>query len=128
MLLVRFVTGTECGYMSATLVNMGIPGACANALSAVSGEVYDFNLAAGNGELNPSDGPNGTPGDEVVYEFTATVNGTHNVTVTNDDGLVDLFVGELCSEDDFTYIEQVTQFHLHSLDLVAGTTYYFHGG
>ena len=119
------VTGTECGYMSATLVNMGIPGACANAITAVSGEVYDFNLASGNGELNPSDGPNGTPGDEVVYEFTATVNGTHNVTVTNDDGLVDLFVGELCSEDDFTFIEQVTQFHLHSLDLVAGTTYYF---
>ena len=61
---------------------------------AVSGEVYDFNLAAGNGELNPSDGPNGTPGDEVVYEFTATVSGTHEVTVTNDDGLVDLFVGK----------------------------------
>ncbi|MDC0600227.1 HYR domain-containing protein, partial [Flavobacteriales bacterium] len=117
--------GTECGYMEATLVNLGIPGACANAVVAVSGEVYDFNLAAGNGELNPSDGPNGTPGDEVVYEFTATVNGTHNVTVTNDDGLVDLFVGEVCSEDDFTYVEQVSQFHLHSLDLVAGSTYYF---
>ncbi len=117
--------GTECGYMEATLVNLGIPGACANAVVAVSGEVYDFNLAAGNGELNPPDGPNGTPGDEVVYEFTATVNGTHNVTVTNDDGLVDLFVGELCSEDDFMYLEQVSQFHLHSLDLVAGSTYYF---
>ena len=118
-------TGTDCGYMEATLVNLGIPGACANAVVAVSGEVYDFNLAAGNGELNPTDGPNGTPGDEVVYEFTATVSGTHEVTVTNDDGLVDLFVGEVCSEDDFTYIEQVSQFHLHSLELVAGTTYYF---
>ena len=117
--------GTECGYMSATLVNMGIPGACANAVVAVSGEVYDYNLAAGNGELNPSDGPNGTPGDEVVYEFTATVSGTHEVTVSNDDGLVDLFVGEVCSEDDFSYIEEVSQLHLHSLDLVAGTTYYF---
>ena len=40
--------------MEATLVNLGIPGACANAVVAVSGEVYDFNLAAGNGELNPS--------------------------------------------------------------------------
>jgi hypothetical protein len=117
--------GTECGYMSATLVNMGIPGACANAVVAVSGDVYDYNLAAGNGELNPSDGPNGTPGDEVVYEFTATVSGTHEVTVSNDDGLVDLFVGEVCSEDDFSYIEEVSQLHLHSLDLVAGTTYYF---
>ena len=59
-------TGIECGSMTATLVNLGIPGACANAVVAVSGEVYDFNLAAGNGELNPTDGPNGTPGDEVV--------------------------------------------------------------
>ena len=118
-------TGLDCGSMTATLVNLGIPNACANAVVAVSGEVYDFNLAAGNGEFNPSDGPNGTPGDEVVYEFTATVNGTHLVTVTNEEYFVDLFVGEACSEDDFTYIEQVSQYHLHSLELVAGTTYYF---
>ena len=46
------------------------------------GAAEPFSLPAGAGAWNPPS-PFGTPGQEAVFEFTATITGSHTITITN---------------------------------------------
>lgn len=85
-----------------------------------------YSLSAGNGAWNPP-GPWGTPGNEQVIEFTATVSGVHSVTVSHSGGgWVDLFLKTgSCNSSSWTYVDDILSSSTNQITLIAGITYYF---
>ena len=85
-----------------------------------------YSLGSGSGAWNPP-GPWGTPGNEQVYEFTATNSGVHEINVSHaSGGWVDLFIKSgSCSQNGWTYVDDVYSSSVNYITLNAGQTYYF---
>lgn len=85
-----------------------------------------YNLSSGSGAWNPP-GPWGTPGNEQVYEFTAQYSGIHQINVTHaSSGWVDLFIKSgNCSQNGWTYIDDIFSSSTNNVSLIAGQTYHF---
>ena len=98
---------------------------CNSISSLTCGSSANFSLSAGNGSWNPP-GPWGTPGNEAVFEYTAPFTGPYDISVTNSGFYVDLFIKSgSCSSTGWTYIDDVFTTATNTVNLVAGTTYYF---
>ena len=82
---------SSCMWLKATRVS-GVAANPCNSITSLTtcGSTGTFSLS-GSGAWNPP-GPWGTPGEEQVFSFTATVSGSHAITVTNSGYYVDLFV------------------------------------
>ena len=85
-----------------------------------------YNLASGTGTWNPP-GPWGTPGNEQVYEFTATVSGVHQINMSHSSGgWVDLFIKSgSCNQNGWTYVDDIYSSATNYITLNAGQTYHF---
>ena len=87
----------------------------------------DFSLS-GAGAFN-GNGPYSTPGEEVIYSYTAPYSGDFEIGISHTGGFyVDLFVTEAsngCSGTGWTYIDDIFSSATNDVFLVGGTTYYF---
>lgn len=115
---------------SITCGTVTIPSAC-NSISPIGNcpvATKPFSLAAGNGTIN-NVGPFGTPGNERIYTFTATVSGNYQVTLNNTtSGYVDLFFKSgACGATGWTYVDDIAGLSTvtNTVTLVGGTTYLF---
>lgn len=99
---------------------------CTFSESLNCGNIGTFNLASGNGSWNPP-GPWGTPGNEQVFEFTATSAGVHQINVSHSgNGWVDLFIKSGgCNQNGWTYVDDVLSSSTNNISLIAGVTYQF---
>lgn len=99
---------------------------CQNSVSANCNQSIPYTLSSGNGAWNPP-GPWGTPGNEQVIEFTATVSGVQSISVTHSGGgWVDLFIKTgACNGNSWTYVDDIFSSGTNNISLNAGTTYYF---
>lgn len=128
VLIDRFNCGSQssCMTLRATRLTGGAPppDPC-NSLTQLScGQTGTFSLSGG-GSWNPP-GPWGTPGEEAVFEFTASISGSHSIVVTNSGFYVDLFVKSgSCGPSGFTYIDDIFTSGTNNVNLIAGVTYYF---
>ena len=117
---------SSCMTLGVTRVTDSAPVAdpCNSITNLTCGSVGTFDLSD-TGAWNPP-GPWGTPGEEQVFSFTPTVSGSHQISVTNQGGYVDLFskTGS-CGSSDWTYIDDVFSTAQNSLNLTAGVTYLF---
>ncbi|MFK7784395.1 MAG: hypothetical protein AB8B56_04715 [Crocinitomicaceae bacterium] len=91
------------------------------------GQTANFSLA-GSGSFD-NNGPFGTPGEEQIFEFTAASTGAYSIEVTHSGGgWVDLFQKDAsagCSGSGWAFIDDVLTTANNTVNLVAGTTYYF---
>lgn len=93
---------------------------------AACGDVASYSLS-GAGAFD-GNGPFATPGSEQIFSFTATATGAHLIDVVNNSGFVDLFFVDAaagCAGTGWTYVDDILSTASNSLNLVAGTTYYF---
>ena len=97
---------------------------CDDITSLTCAVASDFNLGTGNGAWNPS-GPWGTPGQEQVFSYTPSYTGAYTISVNNDAGYVDLFIGTSCSSTGWTYLDDIFSSANIEENLTAGVTYYF---
>ena len=92
---------------------------------ASCGTTVNYTLATGAGQWDPP-GPWGTPGNEAVFSFTPATSGDYDVTVTNDNFYVDLFVKTgTCGPTGWTYVDDIFTTATNSFTLTAGVTYFF---
>ena len=88
----------------------------------------DFTLASGLGAYN-NNGPFGTPGNEIIYSYTAPYSGDFAITITHpSSGWVDLFfrtAASGCSGSGWTYVSDISSLETNEVFLTGGTTYYF---
>ena len=100
---------------------------CQSAITMNCDQSLPFTLNSGSGAWNPSSGPWGTPGNEQVIEFTASVSGVHNIVMSHSSsGWVDLFIKSgACNSNSWTYVDDIYNSGTNNISLSAGTTYYF---
>ncbi len=80
---------------------------------------------SGAGLWNPP-GPWGTPGDEQIFTFTPSTSGNYTITTTNNNYYVDLFYKTgACDDLGWTYVDDIYTSANNTINLTAGTTYYF---
>jgi hypothetical protein len=105
------------------------PCASISSLSACSGVSTSFAINAGDGLWSSFGGPFSTPGQEMMYSFTANVTATYPITVVNNgpSTWVDLFIKSSavgCNTTGWTYVDDVSGTVTNNVSLTAGTTYY----
>ena len=116
---------SSCMTLRGTLVS-GAPASnpCDDATALTCGSTGSFSLN-GAGEWNNLGGPWSTPGEEAVYSFTATVTGTHTVSLTNSGYYVDIYYKSgSCGSTGWTYGDDIFSSGSISISMTAGTTYY----
>jgi len=116
---------SSCMTLRGTLVS-GAPASnpCDDATALTCGSTGSFSLN-GAGEWNNLGGPWSTPGEEAVYSFTATVTGTHTVSLTNSGYYVDIYYKTgSCGPTGWTYGDDIFSSGSISISMTAGTTYY----
>ena len=97
---------------------------CDDATALTCGSTGSFSLN-GAGEWNNLGGPWSTPGEEAVYSFTATLTGTHTVSLTNSGYYVDIYYKSgSCGSTGWTYGDDIFTSGSISISMTAGTTYY----
>ncbi|MDC0460529.1 T9SS type A sorting domain-containing protein, partial [Crocinitomicaceae bacterium] len=97
---------------------------CDDATALTCGSTGSFSLN-GAGEWNNLGGPWGTPGEEAVYSFTATLTGTHTVSLTNSGYYVDIYYKSgSCGSTGWTYGDDIYTSGSINISMTAGTTYY----
>lgn len=91
------------------------------------GAVGNYSLS-GSGSFN-GNGPFSTPGAEQIFSYTAPFTGAYDVDMTHSGGFfADLFIRTAasgCSGSGWTYLDDVFSSGGSTVNLVAGTTYYF---
>ena len=115
---------SSCMTLNATLVSTGTPTAdpCNSIANISCGSSTSFSMASSAGSW--SNGPYGTPGEEVLYRFTATNSGNHSVVVTNNNYYVDLFYKTgSCSSTGWIFVDDITTSATNIINLTAGVTY-----
>ena len=117
----------SCMNMTVTRAAVIATNPCQSSIALNCNQSYQYSLASGSGSWNPSSGPWGTPGNEQVIEFTATVSGVHSIGVTHpSSGWVDLFIKSgSCNANGWSYIDDISSSATNYVTLNAGTTYYF---
>ena len=97
---------------------------CDDATALTCGSTGSFSLN-GAGEWDNLGGPWGTPGEEAVYSFTATLTGTHTVSLTNSGYYVDIYYKSgSCGSTGWTYGDDIYTSGSIGISMTAGTTYY----
>jgi len=93
-----------------------------NSVTALSCGVTSYANLSGSGSWMPG-GPWGTPGEEVVYSFTAPYTGSFPMTITNSGYYVDLFfkLGS-CSGFGWTYVDDIYSSGNYNINLSQGQT------
>ncbi len=125
----RYNCQDESTCMTVVASVIGLATSPCNTIVSMSGcgDVANYSLS-GSGSFD-GNGPFGEPGAEQIYSFTATVTGSHLIDVTHSGGgWVDLFsrnAASGCSGTGWTFIDDVLGSASNSVNLVAGTTYYF---
>ena len=119
-------TQSSCMTLKVTRVNGGVVNPCNSISNLTCTNTSSFSLS-GSGAWNNLGGPYSTPGAEKVFSFTPTISGSHNITITNTNSWVDLFVKTGgCSQTGWTYIDDISSSGAtNSVSLTAGVQYYF---
>ena len=115
---------SSCMTLRATRVT-GAPAVnpCNSITALTCGSTGSFSLS-GSGAWNPP-GPWGTPGEEQVFSFTATLSGAHSISVTNSGYYVDLFIKSgSCSSSGWTFLDDIYLSGTSIVNLTAGVTYH----
>lgn len=103
------------------------PSPCDFATSISScGTSTNYTISSGAGQWNNLGGPYSTPGNESILSFTPSVTASYPITVTSNYTYVDLFYKTgTCGNSGWTYVDDIYSSATNSLNLTAGTTYYF---
>ena len=124
-----FMMDDENAIASTGTITVNCPGAPCNNIVALSGCGGVGNYSLTGAGLFDGNGPYSTPGSEQIFSFTAIVSGSHLIDVTHTGGyFADLFYADAtigCSGTGWTFIDDVFTMVSDSVNLVAGTTYYF---
>jgi hypothetical protein len=126
----HFLVDDENTSASAGSIQIICPNPAQNPCNSISsltcGQSSSYSLASGTGAWNPP-GPWGTPGNEEVFEFTPTSSGSYTIQMTHSGGYyVDLFYKSgSCSQNGWTYLDDIYFSSTNTVFLNGGTTYYF---
>jgi len=86
-----------------------------------------YSMAGSAGAWNSYGGTYPVPGQEKIFQFTPTITGVYNVTMSVSSGYNDLFVKAAssgCNTTGWTYVNDILGTETWGLNLTAGVTYY----
>ncbi|MGG5487936.1 T9SS sorting signal type C domain-containing protein [Gaetbulibacter sp. PBL-D1] len=93
---------------------------------ASCGNTVNATIAPGNGTYNTGDCGWSTPGTELIYEFTPTIDGDYYIDQDNSFTYIDyMYKTGTCDDNNWTCIDAITgNIDSSSFTLTANTTYY----
>jgi hypothetical protein len=125
VLIDRYYCGNQSACMTLKITrNSGCAAAVdpCNSITGLSCGVTSYATLSGSGSWLPG-GPWGTPGEEVVYSFTAPYTGSFPISVTNSGYYVDLFYKfSSCGPSGWTYVDDIYSSYNGVISLTAGQT------
>jgi hypothetical protein len=125
-----FMIDDENTTASTGTITINCPGAdpCDD-IVALSGCDASSTFSLSGSGLFDGNGPWATPGEEIIYSYTAPFSGDYEITVNHSGGFfVDLFFQDAangCSGSGWTYVDDISTTATNTVNLTGGTTYFF---